>query len=41
MIYAFQGIEGKYIKYDRKIDTFVIDPAVSVSSHELTYLRWA
>jgi len=29
ILYAFQGIDGKYIKYDMARDTFKIDSEVS------------
>lgn len=28
VLFAFQGIDGKYIKYDAVRDSFVIDPKV-------------
>ena len=46
MVYVLQGIDGKYIKYSRRADGFIVDAAAGVPRatrhlcHTLSELGW-
>ncbi|KAJ3079209.1 Gamma-tubulin complex component 3 [Quaeritorhiza haematococci] len=46
ILYVFQGIDGKYVRYDTSVDAFVVDPEANILRptrellHRLSELGW-